>query len=199
MLPNFLFHKPKLCVIILFYLWEFLKCLNKGVETTKLQKAPNPFSVSEYSANPGSTAWLAVFKLQKEHSHVLKLPLYSSGNSSCILSNLTIINVMHTPDSISDWYLLWKCEYLLKKGEENNCKFPTLLWYSVSNVSHVHRCPKAVCTRSWYERVSTSDFSLIHQGSRCRSSVLRKHRPGCKDSLHHFYYPFCMRTSTLPL
>lgn len=54
MLLNFLFHKPKLCVITLLYVSEFLKLLNKGVESTQLQKALNPFSVSEYNTSPSS-------------------------------------------------------------------------------------------------------------------------------------------------
>ena len=65
-LPNFLFHKPKLCVITSLYS-EFLKPLNKEVESRQLQRAPNPFSVSEYNTSPLSNyTGLFPSELQKE-------------------------------------------------------------------------------------------------------------------------------------
>ena len=161
---------------------------SRNHETTK---APSPFSVSEYSANPGPTAWLAVFTLRKERSHVLTLPLYSPGNSNCILSNLAIINVMQTPDSISDWYLPWKCESLLKKGGKESCKFPTLRWYSEFQTHSMFVDAQRLCAPGLGMNKPAQVTSLsFHQGSGCRSTVFRKHRPGFEDSLHLFYYPF---------
>lgn len=73
MLPNFLFNKLKLSVITLLYLSEFLKPLNKGVESTQLQKTLNPFSVSEYTSRPALIQLRRtiplLFEFQKEHTH----------------------------------------------------------------------------------------------------------------------------------